>query len=123
MIDVKNIVVMAQNDARNKRMAVMPDGFGALETTLYREIYYLCRAFDDGELSSDAARKSKNLFIGEYSEARRKRDIYDEHMARMVMISQRLADAERRGCECCRNLARVFDGRDVCDNQDKALHD
>lgn len=123
MIDVKNIVVMAQNDARNKRMAVMPDGFGALETTLYREIYYLCRAFDDGELSSDAARKAKNLFIGEYSEAKRKRDIYDAHMARMVVISQCLSDAEKSGCDCCKKIARIFDGRENSDNQNTAVHD
>lgn len=123
MIDAKDIVFMAQNDARSKRMAVMPDGFGALETTLYREIYYLCRAFDDGEISSDAARKSKNLYVGEYNTAKRKRAIYDEHMQRMAVISQRLADAEKSGCDCCKRIARFFDGRENCDNQDKTVHD
>ena len=108
----KEIVIMAQNDAREKRRAVLPEGFGSLETMLYQQIFYLCRDYDEGNIPKDEARKLKTKYLQEYGRICLKRDIYSDHMKRMVAISQVLGDAEKNGCERCRRAARVFDGRE-----------
>ena len=116
----KEIVIMAQNDAREKRRAVLPVDFGSLETMLYQQIFYLCRDYDEGNIPKDEARKLKTKYLQEYGGICLKREIYSDHMKRMVTISQVLGDVERNGCERCRRAARVFDGREpVCDTSDK----
>ncbi|MGN1338832.1 MAG: hypothetical protein ACI4WS_00935 [Oscillospiraceae bacterium] len=62
----KEIVLMAQNDAREKRRTVLPKDFGALETMLYQQIYYLCRDYDEGNIPKDMARHLKKQYISEY---------------------------------------------------------
>ena len=114
----KEIVIMAQNDAREKRRAVLPEGFGSLETMLYQQIYYLCRDFDEGNIPKDDARRLKTQYISEYGQIKLKQDVYCDHMRRMVKISSILTDAEKNGCECCRRVARVFDGREVVSDDD-----
>lgn len=108
----KEIVIMAQNDAREKRRAVLPEDFGSLETMLYQQIFYLCRDFDEGHISGDNARKLKTQYINEYGQIKLKQAVYSDHMKRMAAISQVLGDAEKNGCEHCRRAARVFDGRE-----------
>lgn len=107
----KEIVIMAQNDAREKRRTVLPESFGALEVALYREIYYLCRDFDEGNIPKDEARKLKTQYISEYGQIKLKQEVYCDHMSRMVAISQVLSEAEKHGCEHCRKVAKIFDGR------------
>lgn len=108
----KEIVIMAQNDAREKRRTVLPEGFGSLETMLYNQIYYLCRDYDEGAVPKDEARKLKTKYLQEYGRICLKREIYSDHMRRMVTISQVLGDVEKNGCERCKRAARVFDGRE-----------
>ena len=116
----KEIVIMAQNDAREKRRAVLPVDFGSLETMLYQQIFYLCRDYDEGNIPKDEARKLKTKYLQEYGRICLKREIYSDHMKRMVTISQVLGDVERNGCERCRRAVRVFDGREpVRDTSDK----
>ena len=116
----KEIVIMAQNDAREKRRVVLPVDFGSLETMLYQQIFYLCRDYDEGNIPKDEARKLKTKYLQEYGRIYLKREIYSDHMKRMVTISQVLGDVERNGCERCRRAVRVFDGREpVRDTSDK----
>ena len=116
----KEIVIMAQNDAREKRRAVLPEDFGSLETMLYQQIFYLCRDYDEGNIPKDEARKLKTKYLQEYGRICLKREIYCDHMRRMVTISQALGDVDKNGCERCRRAARVFDGREpVRDTSDK----
>lgn len=116
----KEIVRMAQNDAREKRRAVLPEDFGSLETMLYQQIFYLCRDYDEGNIPKDEARKLKTKYLQEYSRICLKREIYDDHARRRVKISQLLTEADKNGCDICRRVSRVFDGREpVRDNSDK----
>ena len=46
-----------------------------------------------------------------------------EHSKRMVAISQVLLEAQKHGCEYCKKVARIFDGRDNVEAKDKALRD
>lgn len=116
----KEIVIMAQNDAREKRRTMLPEDFGSLETMLYNQIYYLCRDYDEGAVPKDEARKLKTKYLQEYGRICLKREIYSDHMRRMVTISQVLGDVDKNGCERCKRAARVFDGREpVRDTSDK----
>lgn len=116
----KEIVLLAQNDAREKRRTVLPKNFGALETMLYQQIYYLCRDYDEGNIPKDEARRLKTQYINDYGRICLKRDIYDDHAKRRVKISQLLTEADKNGCDICRRVSRVFDGREpVRDTSDK----
>ena len=47
-------------------------------------------------------------------------EVYDDHARRRVKISQLLTEADKNGCEICKRVSRVFDGREpVRDNSDK----
>lgn len=108
----REIVIMAQNDAREKRRTVLPDDYGALEVMLYQQIYYLCRDFDEGHIPKEEARRLKTQYVGEYGQIKLKQAVYCGHMERMAAISELLLKAEKNGCEYCRKIARIFDGRD-----------
>ena len=109
----REIVLLAQEDVRNGRRTVLPDDIDALDALLYREIYFLCRDFDDGKISKEAARKLKTQYIDEYGKYNLKRRVYVDHAQRMVEISQLLNAAEHSGCEYCKRIAQIFDGRSV----------
>ena len=108
----KEIVIMAQNDAREKRRTVFPEDYGALEVMLYQQIYYLCRDFDEGHTPKEEARRLKTQYVSEYGQIKLKQAVYCGHMERMAAISELLLEAEKNGCEYCRKIARIFDGRD-----------
>ena len=118
----KEIVIMAQNDAREKRRAVLPEDFGSLETMLYQQIFYLCRDYDEGNIPKEEARKLKTKYLQEYGRICLKREIYSDHMKRMVTISQVLGDVERNGCERCKKAVRVFDGREPVRDTSDEIH-
>ena len=108
----REIVIMAQNDAREKRRVVLPENFGALETMLYQQIYHLCRDFDEGHIPKEEARRLKMQYVSEYGNIKLNQAGYNGHMERMAAISKTLLEAEKCGCEYCRRIARIFDGRD-----------
>ena len=109
----KEIVSLAQDDVRNGRRTIFPEDIDALDIMLYREIYFLCRDFDDGNISKEAARKLKTQYIDEYGKLNLKRRVYVDHAHRMVEISQVLNAAEHCGCEYCERIAKIFDGREI----------
>ena len=47
-------------------------------------------------------------------------EVYDDHVRRRVKISQLLTEADKNGCDICRRVSQVFDGREpVHDTSDK----
>ena len=39
--------------------------------------------------------------------------VWTDSARRMVAISQVLGEAEKNGCEHCRRVAKIFDGREI----------
>lgn len=97
--------------ARKRQPA--PDNLTLPEQLLYTTARNIYKSYADGIISLEQAKQEKQQSISNFESLSRKYDIYIDHMKRMAVISQVLGDAEKNGCERCRRVARVFDGREV----------
>ena len=104
--------------ARKRQPA--PDNLTLPEQLLYTTARNIYKSFEDGIITLEQAKVEKQRSIANFESLNRSCLIYQDHMKRMVAISQVLGDAEKNGCERCRRVARVFDGREpVHDTSDK----
>ena len=104
--------------ARKRQPA--PDNLTLPEQLLYTTARNIYKSFEDGVITLEQAKIEKQRSIANFESLNRSCLIYRDHMKRMVAISQVLGDAEKNGCERCRRVARVFDGREpVHDTSDK----
>lgn len=104
--------------ARKRQPA--PDDLTLPEQLLYTTARNIYKSYQDGIIGLEQAKQEKRQSIRNFESLNLKCDIYSDHMRRMVTISQVLGDVERNGCERCRRVARVFDGREpVRDTSDK----
>ena len=104
--------------ARKRQPA--PDNMTLPEQLLYTTARNIYKSYSDGIISLEQAKSEKQKSIRDFESLNLKHDIYSDHMKRMVEISQLLTEADKYGCEICRRVSRVFDGREpVCDTSDK----
>ena len=97
--------------ARKRQPA--PDNMTLPEQLLYTTARNIYKSYSDGLISIEQAKQEKLHSIRNFDSLNLKHDIYTDHMKRMTTISQVLGDAEKNGCEHCKRVARVFDGREV----------
>ena len=102
--------------ARKRQPA--PDDLTLPEQLLYTTARNIYKSFEDGIITLEQAKIEKQRSIANFESLNRSCLIYRDHMKRMVAISQVLGDAEKNGCERCRRVARVFDGREVVSDDD-----
>ena len=104
--------------ARKRQPA--PDNITLPEQLLYTTARNIYKSYSDGIISLEQAKSEKQKSIRDFESLSLKYDIYSDHMKRMVEISQLLSEADKNGCDICRRVSRVFDGREpVRDNSDK----
>lgn len=104
--------------ARKRQPA--PDDMTLPEQLLYTVARNIYQSYKDGIIGIEQAKREKINSIRNFESLTLKHDIYDDHMKRMVTISQALGDVEKNGCERCKRAVRVFDGREpVRDTSDK----
>ena len=95
--------------ARKRQPA--PDNMTLPEQLLYTTARNIYKSYSDGLISIEQAKQEKLHSIRNFDRLSLENDIYDDHMRRMVTISQVLGEAEKHGCEHCRKVAKIFDGR------------
>lgn len=104
--------------ARKRQPA--PDNMTLPEQLLYTTARNIYKSYQDGIISLEQAKQEKQQSIRNFDNLSRKYEIYDDHARRRVKISQLLTEADKNGCEVCKRVSRVFDGREpVCDTSDK----
>ena len=96
--------------ARKRQPA--PDNLTLPEQLLYTTARNIYKSYADGIITLELAKIEKQRSIANFESLNRSCLIYRDHMKRMAVISQVLGDAEKNGCERCRRVARVFDGRE-----------
>lgn len=89
----------------------LPGGLRLSEQSLYYTMRGIYRAYAAKELSLDQAKAAKADAIREFDSISLGESVYIEHARRMSEISRVLLDAEKHGCEHCKLVARLFDGR------------
>ncbi len=104
--------------ARKRQPA--PDNMTLPEQLLYTTARNIYKSYSDGIITLEQAKQEKLQSIRNFDNLSRKYEIYDDHARRRVKISQLLTEADKNGCDICRRVSRVFDGREsVFDTSDK----
>ena len=97
-----------------------PDSLTLPEQLLYTTARNIYKSYRDGIIGLEQAKQEKLQSIRNFEILNLKYEIYSDHVRRRVKISQLLTEADKNGCEICRRVSRVFDGREpVRDTSDK----
>ena len=99
-------------DIARKKMP-QPDGMTLSELMLFTIARNICKALSDGIIDRDQAHTEKLNAIKVFEMDRLSERVWTDSARRMVAISQVLGEAEKNGCEHCRRVAKIFDGRAV----------
>ena len=104
--------------ARKRQPA--PDNLTLPELCLYTTARNIYKSYYDGIITLEQAKNEKQKSISGFERMNMRYEVYDDHVRRRVKISQLLTEADKNGCEICKRVSRVFDGRaPVCDTSDK----
>lgn len=103
--------------ARRKQPA--PDSMTLCEQMLYTTARNIYKAYSDGIITFEQAKKEKNQSIAAFGTLALSERVYLEHRRRTVEISRVLAEAEKCGCEYCKKVSEIFDGRIMANDIEK----
>lgn len=90
----------------------VPDTLTLTEQQLYSVARNLYKAFADGIVSAEQAKREKLNSIREFESVSKWFEIYEDYGRRRLKISALTIEAEKNGCEICKRISRVFDGRE-----------
>ena len=96
--------------ARKRQPA--PDSLTLPELCLYTTARNIYKSYQDGIITLEQAKNEKQRSISGFERMNMRYEVYDDHVRRRVKISQLLTEADKNGCEICRRVSRVFDGRE-----------
>lgn len=82
------------------------------EALFFLQMVNLFTAYRNREITADEAKAMKNKFIKDLEKYQMLERIFREDCEIRNKQSQWLIKAEKQGCEICRKLVRIFDGRD-----------
>lgn len=89
-----------------------PDNAPLSEQLLYSTARNIYKAFSDGIITEAQAKQEKANSIQAFAAHSRAEQSAADIFRRMAAISELLLEAEKSGCEYCKRIARIFDGRD-----------
>ena len=82
------------------------------ESLFFLQMVNLFTAYKNRGITADEAKFMKNKFIKDLEKYRMLERIFREDCEIRNKQSQWLIKAEKQGCEICRKLVRIFDGRE-----------
>ena len=91
----------------------MPDGLNQPEQLLFISLRTLYMEFRSGLITKEQAALEKQKLLEEHDRAARDYAIYLETARMRNRISSGLIEVERNGCTRCKQLVRIFDGRET----------
>lgn len=91
----------------------MPDNLTMPEQWLYLSLRILYREYRSGAIEKKQARQEKRKLIDEYELMMLHHRAYQQATERVNRYSPLLVEAEKSGCDVCRKIVRIFDGRET----------
>lgn len=91
----------------------LPDNLTAPEQWLYLSLRILYREYRSGAIEKKQARQEKRKLIDEYELMMLHHRAYQQATERANRYSPLLVEAEKSGCDVCRKIVRIFDGREL----------
>lgn len=89
----------------------LPKGLRLSEQSLYYTLRGIYRSYEAKELSLEQAKAAKIDALREYDSITLGERVATTNAKRMCEISQLLTQVEKHGCDLCKRVARIFDGR------------
>lgn len=89
----------------------LPEHLMLSEQQLYYTVRGIYRSYSAKELSLEQAKTAKKDAIREFESNSFSETVYLDHGRRMSAIARVLYEAEKCGCEYCKKIAKLFDGR------------
>lgn len=106
----KEIVKLAGDNAALTDVTEPPSHLGEPEKMLYWQIFFLCRRFLNGDITTAFAKQLKNRYLTEYGQLVLSRKVYIEHARRTVEVNIALAEGIKSGCPHCKRVMGLLDG-------------
>lgn len=95
------------------RGEAMPDGLKQPEQLLFVSLRILYREYRSGAIEKEQAGQEKRKLIDEYELMMLHHRAYTQASERANRYSHILTDAEKSGCEICKKIVKIFDGRET----------
>ncbi len=89
----------------------MPCGLWISEQILFSAVRNIYAAYRAGTITAEQGKNEKNLALGQYENIRLWEKIFHEQHKRSVELGKLLTKANKEGCEVCRQMAGLIDGR------------
>lgn len=86
-------------------------GANIIERGLYEMLKDIYTAFDKQQIPTEGAKKAKQDAISEYNEFTRQKKLFLADADMRVRISPVISKANICGCEICKRIAAIYDGR------------
>ena len=92
----------------------LPHGVNLAEKQLYTVLRGIYRSYAAKELTLDEAKLAKKDAIREFESEQLAYEVYQDNVRKtseMAKVSAQCEKCEKCGCEYCKQIARIFDGR------------
>ena len=97
-------------DEMAKRAIIPNKDAKLIELGLFYKLHCLYEAYDLKQMTVEQARVIKETSMSEYEQLSR---IFETDDRKRVALSGLICEANKHGCEICKKIARVYDGRDI----------
>ncbi len=107
MMTTEELCKLAQNNEP------MPVGLSLSEQFLFGTIRNIYAAYRAGTITAEQGKNEKNLALAQFENIRLWEKIFHEQHKMSVELGKLLTKANKEGCEVCRQMAKLLDGRIV----------
>jgi len=91
--------------------AELPTGLTSPEQWLFLSLRLLYRSHKDGYITTEQAKKEKAHIMDQFKSAQQTLEMYRDGQERFQRIRALQSDVEKSGCELCKRIIKIFDGR------------
>lgn len=90
----------------------LPAGLSSPEQWLFLSLRLLYQQYRDGHLTKEQAQKEKAHIIEQFKADQQTLNMYREGQERWHRIMNMQGTIELSGCEVCRKITKIYDGRE-----------
>ena len=98
-------------EALAKKNTPLPEGATLAERLFYRNLRQLYREYREGTVDKVQAKREKGELVKQFGKEKLWEDCGQEHYERWRGYLRIVSKAEKEGCEICRRIVRILDGR------------
>lgn len=96
-----------------KKGTPLPEGASLAESLFYHNLRALYKEYRDGIVDKERARIEKTRLVNQFGVQKLWEDCGQNEYVRWRRYQTIQAEAEKNGCEICRRIVRILDGRDT----------